>query len=45
MAEPFECWCGAPACLGRIAGAKYLSRDLLCGHWLAQHIRKAISVE
>jgi D-alanine-D-alanine ligase-like ATP-grasp enzyme len=44
MAEPFECRCGAPECLGRVAGAKHLPGDLLREYWFARHIREAISV-
>ena len=43
MAEPFDCWCGAPGCLGRVAGAKHAPRGLLRGNWLARHIREAIA--
>jgi hypothetical protein len=44
MAVPFDCTCGAPECLGRIAGAKHLPRDLLSRYRLARHVREAISV-
>jgi D-alanine-D-alanine ligase-like ATP-grasp enzyme len=40
MAAPFECSCGAPGCLGRIAGARHIPRDVLRGYWLARHIRE-----
>ena len=29
MAEPFQCLCGSPNCLGRIAGAAHLSKDVI----------------
>ena len=29
MAEPFQCLCGSANCLGRIAGASYLSKDVI----------------
>jgi hypothetical protein len=29
MAEPFECLCGSPNCLGRIAGASRLPKDVI----------------
>jgi D-alanine-D-alanine ligase len=45
MAEPFDCSCDAPACLGRIAGAKHLPRDLMGEYWFARHIREAIAVD
>jgi hypothetical protein len=45
MAEPFDCWCGASECLGRIAGARHLPKDLLCGYWLARHIRAALALD
>jgi len=43
MAEPFTCECGAPECLGRIAGAKHLPKDVLRRYRLARHIRETIS--
>ncbi len=39
MAEPFECWCGSPRCLGRISGAGDLPLELLAGYDLADHIK------
>ncbi len=38
MAEPFECWCGADCCLGRISGASALPLEVLAGYDLAEHI-------
>lgn len=29
MAQPFDCFCGASCCLGRIRGAKYIPSDVL----------------
>ena len=29
MAEPFQCLCGSPNCLGRIAGASRLSKEII----------------
>jgi D-alanine-D-alanine ligase len=39
MAEPFDCWCGAPECVGTIRGAKHLDRTILMRHHLAPHIK------
>ena len=40
MSDEFECGCGAPNCLGRIRGAKYLDRELLRQYWLSPYIRR-----
>lgn len=45
MAQPFECACGAPNCVGHIAGASAMSREVLERYdlspfirdWLARH--------
>lgn len=39
MAEPFDCHCGSPRCLGKIAGASQLPARALQGHRLAPHIQ------
>jgi hypothetical protein len=39
MAEPFECQCGATACIGRVAGADSLPDDVLSRYVLNQHIQ------
>lgn len=38
MAEPFECRCGAPRCLGSVLGAGQLPLEALRGHRLNAHI-------
>lgn len=38
MAQPFDCQCGASGCLGRIRGAKYLSREAAKRYYLNEHI-------
>jgi hypothetical protein len=38
MAEPFVCSCGAARCLLTIAGAAYLSAEVLARYQLADHI-------
>ncbi len=38
MAQPFICCCKAPGCLGLIAGAKYLSMDILNLYRISPHI-------
>lgn len=40
MSSPFECWCGAPDCLRRIQGAKYIPNATLQKYHLADHIRE-----
>ena len=42
MAQPFECLCGAPQCLGRIGGASHISTQKLRGYWLNRHIADKI---
>lgn len=39
MARPFICQCGARHCIGRVAGAKYLTIDQLARYFMNQHIR------
>jgi hypothetical protein len=38
MAEPFECACRSPQCLGLIQGAKHLPDDVLRRHFINRHI-------
>jgi hypothetical protein len=38
MLSPFDCWCGSPQCLRRIAGARFLSPEVLARYQLAPHI-------
>lgn len=38
MAQPFSCFCGTPACRGRISGARAMPRSQLAGLWLNAHI-------
>lgn len=42
MAEPFECHCGAAACVGEIQGAAKLHADVLARYRLNQHIRELL---
>ncbi|KAL8750488.1 MAG: hypothetical protein Q9199_007032 [Rusavskia elegans] len=39
MAQPFECNCHSPGCLGTIMGASELGKAKLDGYWLNQHIK------
>lgn len=39
MAQPFDCWCGADECLGRVSGAAGLNAERLSGYWLNGYIR------
>lgn len=43
MAEPFDCACGAPDCLGRIAGAAELSVERLKAHALSPVVRAKLA--
>ncbi|KAL4925684.1 uncharacterized protein BDV17DRAFT_271577 [Aspergillus undulatus] len=38
MVQPFACTCGEDGCLGVIAGASDLSRDVLEKYWLNEHV-------
>jgi hypothetical protein len=38
MAQPFDCLCGAPNCLKKIEGAKYLSINILKKHRVSAFI-------
>jgi hypothetical protein len=40
MAEPFDCLCGAPNCLGRIKGASVLPDEVLTGYKLTPYVHK-----
>ncbi|WP_224369218.1 SET domain-containing protein-lysine N-methyltransferase [Hyalangium versicolor] len=42
MASPFECLCGSPRCLRRIAGASQMPKRALQGYRLAPHITKLL---
>ncbi len=39
MAQPFDCFCGAATCRGRIAGARDMTAAQLEGQWLNGWIR------
>lgn len=39
MAQPFDCFCGAPVCRGIISGASDMSPAQLSGTWINGHIR------
>lgn len=43
MARPFVCACGAPSCIRLVAGAKYLSVDVLSRYYVNAHIREMVS--
>ena len=38
MSTPFQCLCGSSQCLKRIAGARYLSLNVLGRYFINQHI-------
>lgn len=39
MVRPFKCLCGTAKCIGYIAGAKYLSSDILGRYFINPHVR------
>jgi hypothetical protein len=39
MHHPFVCRCGAPQCVRLVAGAKYLSADVLGRYYINPHVR------
>ena len=43
MAEPFDCQCGSPRCLGVVRGARDLPPARLDGHRLAPHVARALA--
>ncbi|KAJ7695087.1 hypothetical protein B0H17DRAFT_930971 [Mycena rosella] len=44
MEQPFECQCGTKSCLGRIQGAKFLTRDEVVERgWVSPWIEELIS--
>lgn len=43
MARPFACLCGAPHCIGLVAGARFLSVDVLSRHFVNRHIREMMA--
>jgi hypothetical protein len=43
MAEPFQCLCGSPDCLGRIAGAAYLSKDAIQNYRFSDFIHHQLN--
>jgi len=40
MKHPFVCLCGWPECIGTVAGAKYIPRDVLDRYFVNAHIRQ-----
>jgi hypothetical protein len=40
MAQPFRCWCGAAHCLGWVAGAKAVPKQVLARYGVAPHIAR-----
>jgi hypothetical protein len=38
MAQPFDCYCGAPECIGVIQGAAHLSDEILSRYMLTDYI-------
>jgi hypothetical protein len=40
MVRPFKCFCGAPGCIRYVAGARFLSLDLLGRYFINPHVRK-----
>lgn len=42
MEQPFDCYCGHPECVGRVAGAANLDRSTLARYWLNDHIQQLL---
>ncbi len=42
MIQPFDCLCGAPDCIGRIAGASALPIEVLDRYRLSDHVRRLL---
>jgi hypothetical protein len=45
MARPFPCQCGAPECVGRVAGARSLPVEVLSRYFINAHIREMIQAD
>jgi hypothetical protein len=43
MVRPLVCGCGAPHCVRFVAGARYLSADVLGRHFVNEHIRRLLT--
>lgn len=45
MAQPFDCWCGAPngMYLGRIERAERLDKAVLSRYWLNEHVEEMLT--
>ena len=42
MDQPFNCYCGTPACIGEIKGAKHLSADIISRYRFTNYINEQI---
>ncbi|KAI1149357.1 hypothetical protein F4825DRAFT_453526 [Nemania diffusa] len=42
MAQPFDCWCGAAGCFGRVEGAASLDAEKLDGYWINGYIKRLL---
>jgi hypothetical protein len=42
MAQPFQCFCGSPNCLGEIKGAAYLAKNVLNHYKLNRFIQQQL---
>ena len=45
MAQPFQCYCGQPGCLGLIEGATFLSADILSGYRLTDFVMQQLQLK
>jgi hypothetical protein len=43
IVRPFACECRAPHCVRFVAGARYLSADVLSRHFVSAHIRRLLT--
>lgn len=44
LSSPFDCACGSPRCIGRVAGASALDPTVLRTHRLAPHVDRRLRV-
>lgn len=45
MDQPFDCFCGAENCLGRIEGAKVLTPEQASRYRLSKHINEKLAAK
>jgi len=43
MKQPFQCYCGSPACLGEIKGSAYIAKNVLKQYRLTDFIQQQVA--